>query len=133
MPLSEGALQNHVRYVSSQMGNYLWRNNTGVLPNPETGRPVRYGLCNDSANLNKVLKSSDLIGLTKITITPDMVGHTVAIFTASEIKEEGWKFNPNNSREVAQKNFIDLVNNSGGRAAFIASVDDYIRLVKNES
>ena len=30
--------------------------------------------------------SSDLIGVTRITVTPEMVGKTVAVFTAVEVK-----------------------------------------------
>ena len=43
-------------------------------------RPVRYGLQPGSA---------DLIGWTTITITPEMVGERVAVFTSVEAKTEG--------------------------------------------
>lgn len=69
---------------------------------------MRYGLANDSKNLNEVLKSSDLIGF-------DDAG----TFSAAECKHEGWEYNPRDQREVAQLNFIMLVRRNGGRAGFI--------------
>lgn len=128
MPLAESTVQNQIRDMGARLGDHLWRNNCGVLPDA-TGRPVRYGLCNDSPALNKVVKSSDLIGPTRITITPEMVGQVVAVFTAIEVKEEGWTFNPRNPREVAQKAFIDLVLQAGGFAGFAQSVADYRSIV----
>src|SRR5688500_7343546 len=59
---SEAWAQTQVRLEASRKGIKLFRNNVGVLPN-ENGRPVRYGLCNDSPQLNKMLKSADLIGI----------------------------------------------------------------------
>lgn len=85
----------------------LWRNNSGVLPD-RNGRPVRYGLANDSAALNARIKSSDLIGL-------DDAGRFVAI----ECKAEGWKLTPGDERGQAQWRFIQLVQANGGRAGFV--------------
>lgn len=118
MSASEGFAQSAVRLEAGGLpGVTLWRNNVGVLPNPETGRPVRYGLANDSAQLNRVLKSSDLIGWRSVLITPDMVGRTVAVFLSRECKHPGWVFR-GTEREIAQKAWIDLVNRAGGDAAF---------------
>ena len=127
--LAESTIQNYIRNESAVLGDDLWRNNNGVL-NDRQGRPVRFGLGNDSAKINKVCKSSDLIGLTKVIITPEMVGTMVGVFTAIEVKEEGWTFNPRDARAVAQKVFIDLVLQAGGYAGFAQSVDDYRRIVK---
>lgn len=129
MSLSESTVQNQIRDASAQLGDYAWRNNSGVLRD-DTGRPVRFGLGNDNPKINKVVKSSDLIGLTSLVITPDMVGQTVAVFTAVEVKEEGWTFNPRDARAVAQKAFIDIVLRAGGFAGFAQSVDDYRSIVK---
>lgn len=129
MPLTEATVQNHIRDMSAQLGHYLWRNNVGVLPNPETNQPVRYGLLNDSPKLNKIIKSSDLVGPTSIMITPDMVGRMVAVFTAVEVKKEDWKYNPKSNHEVAQQAFIDLVRSAGGLAGFATSTEDYKRII----
>ena len=66
----------------------------------ENARPIKFGLCEGS---------SDFIGLTRVTITPEMVGKTVAIFTAIEVKH-GTKPTPE------QLNFIEFVRSAGGFA-----------------
>ena len=92
------------------MGLMLWRNNSGVLPD-QSGRPVRFGLGNDSPQSNKVIKSSDLIGL--------YMGRFIAI----ECKPKGWKYT-GRDREVAQLNYINLVKKHGGIAMFATSWED---------
>ena len=59
-----------------------------------------------------------------------MVGKTVAVFTALEIKEADWKYS-GDEREVAQKKFIDLVKSSGGIASFIKNVAQVKQLIFN--
>lgn len=125
---SEDIVQAEIRINTTVNHCHLWRNNTGVLKDI-TGRPVRYGLANDSKKLNDDLKSSDLIGLTSIVITPDMVGKMIGVFTAVEVKEEGWKFNLKDKREVAQQNYINLVRSKGGFAGFAQSVDDFRKII----
>lgn len=93
-----------------------------MLPD-QNGRPVRYGLCNESAIQNKNIKSSDLIGITPITITQEMVGQKIGVFTAIEVKKENWKFK-GDERENAQLNFITWIKSLGGRAGFASSIDD---------
>jgi hypothetical protein len=113
---SEAYVQSEVRLDEAKRGNLLWRNNVGVLRN-ERGTPVRYGLANDSPALNAKLKSSDLIGLTPVTIEPHMVGSVIGQFTALETKHAGWKYS-GDDREAAQAAFLQLVVSHGGRAAF---------------
>lgn len=78
---------------------------------------IRYGLCNESKQMNQVLKSADYVGITPHVVTPADVGHTLGIFTAPEFKRGDWHYT-GKDREVAQKNFIDLVVSLGGRAMF---------------
>lgn len=112
-------LQTSARYAECQ----LMRNNSGALKRPD-GTPVRFGLGNISKEHNDRIKSSDLIGFTKITITPDMVGQTVAIFTAVECKDEVWKETKKfDAREIAQSNFIEWVKANGGLAGFANNID----------
>ena len=105
---------NHSRY------GVLFRNNTGVAYQGKKmtyngrvvinePRPVKFGLC---------IGSSDLIGWTEITITPDMVGKKIAVFTAVEVKTERGKI----SKE--QINFIKQVRKAGGYANVSRMVDD---------
>jgi len=114
---SESRVQALVRLEAAHAGILAFRNNSGVLPNPETGRPVRFGLANDSKEMNARIKSSDLIGIKPVLITPQMVGYTIGRFWCREVKEGVWKYT-GTGREVAQKAFIDLVLANGGDAAF---------------
>ena len=118
---SEAAITQRVRLKASQKGARLWRNNVGVWMD-ERGVPVRYGLCNESAAMNKQLKSSDLIGITPVLIAPQHVGQTLGVFTAYELKAGNWKHS-GNKREQAQFNYINLVSSMGGIAKFINSED----------
>lgn len=113
----ESDVQNLLRCEASKMGARLWRNNVGVLYDAND-RPVRYGLANESAQQNKIIKSSDLIGLTPVTIQPHHVGQTLGIFTAVEVKRTGWTYNPNDKHQLAQYNFLQLVNSLGGVGLF---------------
>lgn len=88
---------------------------------------VRWGLGNISERVNKKSKSSDLIGGTQVVITPDMVGKTVFILTAIEVKPVGFKIKTQYtewSREWAQENFCTWVREMGGFAGFATSGDD---------
>ena len=114
---SEAGVQQRERLVAAKIGAMLWRNNSGVLQN-DRGDYVRYGLGNDSSKINKVMKSSDLIGINPIRVTQQMVGDTIGQFVAVECKKPGWTFRPNNEHEQAQLNFITLVNQLGGDGRF---------------
>jgi len=127
---SESDVQQEIQTAARYFNCQLMRNNSGALPDV-TGRTVRYGLGNISKEHNERIKSSDLIGFTKILITPDMVGKYVAVFTAAEIKEEEWNENKKlDERETAQLNFINWVKANGGFAAFINSVDKLANLFR---
>jgi hypothetical protein len=104
--ISEAALSNRVRIEASQKGMRLFRNNVGALQDAR-GVPVRYGLANDSAALNKLVKSADLIGW-------DAEGR----FLSVEVKEPGWSFT-GTVRELAQQKWAELVLAAGGRALFV--------------
>lgn len=117
---SEAAVQNKVRLEASQVGARLWRNNVGAYLD-ERKIPIRYGLCNESKQMNKICKSSDLIGLKPVIITGDMVGCTIGQFVAREVKASDWKFK-GNDHENAQLTFLNLVASLGGDAAFCNSV-----------
>ncbi len=113
----EALVQANERIAASERGVYAYRNNNGALKDEKTGRVVRFGLANDSSRINKVFKSSDLIGFYKVDITPDMVGRCIARFWARECKKPYWHFT-GTEEEVAQQSFINLVNSCGGDAAF---------------
>jgi len=114
--LSETATQNNCRLEAARKDCKLMRNNSGAY-NDDRGVQVRYGLCNDSKKLNKKVKSSDLIGIRKLVITPEMVGQIIGQFVAREMKPESWTYSAT-EREVAQLKFINIINEAGGDAKF---------------
>lgn len=115
-PQTEAEAQQAARLEASRQGWRLWRNNVGVARD-ERGAVVRFGLCNDSAPLNKRVKSSDLIGIRPVVVTPSHTGITIGQFVARECKAPGWRYT-GTPREVAQKRFLDLVTAFGGDASF---------------
>ena len=129
--MKESELQKLRQLEASKRGNRLWRNNSGAMFFCEhaktcphsSHRPVRFGLGNESAKINRVLKSGDLIGITPTIITPDMIGHTVGIFTSEEIKQPGWKYS-GRGREAAQEAWNALVRSLGGIARFVNKLED---------
>jgi len=116
MDVLESKIQSIIRLEASHKGCRLWRNNVGALYTKE-GNFVRYGLANDSAAINKIIKSSDLIGIRPIKITQDMVGKTIGQFLSREIKKSNWKY-AGTEREKAQLAWINLINSLGGDACF---------------
>jgi hypothetical protein len=115
---SEAAIQALIRLEASKKGARLWRNNVGAYdarfpPSPGT----RWGLCNETKGLNKLLKSSDLIGLRPVLITNQHVGQVIGQFLAREVKAEGWGW-CGNEHEIAQLAFLQLITALGGDAAF---------------
>lgn len=96
--MTESDIQTQVRIRASELGLVLFRNNVGECTDSKTGRRVKFGLCTGS---------SDLIGWTPVTITPEHIGQTVAVFTAVEVKTPTGRVSP------AQKNFIERCQASG--------------------
>lgn len=115
MANAETDLQQRIRLaVGAIPGFRLWRNNSGKLPDPRTGRWVQFGVASPGG--------SDLIGYRSITITPDMVGRTVAIFTAIEIKTATGRATP------AQRHFIDHIRCAGGISAIVRTAQEALRI-----
>jgi hypothetical protein len=125
---SESEIQQLIQMEAMKYGCNLMRNNSGALKD-DTGRMVRYGLGNISKKHNDAIKSSDLIGFTTIVVTPDMVGKTVAIFTAVEVKHREWKPPMLDVREAAQNAFLQWVKSKGGLAGFATSIEMFKRIL----
>ena len=103
------------------LGGRLDRNNVGSLPD-RRGVPVRFGLANDSAAVNAICKSGDLIGWTPVLVTPAMIGTFLPVFTSVEVKKLGWtpaKSGERYDHEQAQRNWADIVRAAGGLAGFM--------------
>ena len=103
--MAEAPLYGKIRIVATRLGARLFRNHVGMARHRDerTGaeRVAKFGLCPDS---------SDLIGWTPVVITSDMVGRTVAVFTAIEVKDKKGK------ASAGQENFIKAVTAAGGIA-----------------
>jgi hypothetical protein len=114
-PKSEVTVQAEVRLSAVKYDIQLFRNNVGVLVD-ETGRPVRYGLANESKELNEKIKSGDLIGWRPVFITEDMVGKVFAQFVSIECKSQ----RKGARVEKAQERWAELVQKSGGLALILS-------------
>lgn len=121
--VSEARNQSLIRQFYAEQGCRLWRNQVGVLKDI-TGRPVRFGLANDSKQVNDEIKSGDLIGWRPRLVTPEMVGGVFAQFVSIEAKPDGWVFpNPTNLKAYAhasaQARWARMVRADGGEAGFM--------------
>lgn len=114
--MTEKEIQAKVQYqLGSRKDVRLWRNNVGQawFAKVQNGKVIgltktTYGLCKGS---------SDLIGFKSVMITPDMVGKTVAIFLAVEVKSDTGTLRPE------QKNFLETVERMGGITRVTKSED----------
>lgn len=128
MSSREHAIQNEIRNALADKG-LIFRANVGQawtgtevkkLPGNrvliEGARPFTTGLPPGF---------SDLFGMVPVEITPDMVGQTVAVFVALEVKDKA-------KATEKQANFLKAVNDNGGRAGVVRSADDAVRIVDGE-
>lgn len=112
---AETDLQQRIRLaLGTRPDLRLFRNQVGQLPDPRTGRPVQFGLARGSA---------DLIGWRTITVTPEMVGQRLAVFTSLEVKTPTGRLTP------AQHNWLGAVMAAGGVAGVARSVADAFEIV----
>lgn len=127
MASSETNLQGRIMLGLSQAGCLIWRNETAGawvgrrLFGAKKGhvilagaRFLKLGLCKGS---------SDLIGIKPTVITQEMVGQTIGVFIAPEIKTKKGK----TTKE--QELFFQAVNKAGGIAGVARSVDQAIDLI----
>jgi VRR-NUC domain len=108
-----------LRAISSRPDARLFRNNCGVGWSGQVvsnaggritlanARPIRYGLTPGSA---------DLIGWQVVTVTPEMVGRKLAVFTSIEVKAASGRLTPE------QDNWRRVVSSAGGAAGVARSV-----------
>lgn len=142
---NEAAVQAAIRIEAGRLGILIWRNNRGAMEDTN-GRIVRFGLGNDSPQVDRRLKSSDLVG----QITTDYA-RPFARPVHIECKSPGWRFPDawRNStpdeiektrapadaalrRTLAQWRWLKLHHDAGALAGFAQSVEDFHRILKGE-
>lgn len=136
MSSQETPLVKEMRIWASELGARLFRQNTGmgwigkarvfrarlqVWVNPgdvliPKARPFHAGFEG----------WSDLGGWVPVTITPDMVGKTVAVYVQAEVKDHG-------RVSEDQTRWIGIVNRAGGIAGVVRTRDDLAALLSAKS
>ena len=106
--MSEQELQQRIRLELGRGPVRLWRNNVGALRD-QRGQLVSYGLCRGS---------SDLIGLRQLTIGPEHLGQSLAVFVAIEVKSERGRL------AAEQQQFLEVVRDFGGLAGVARSLPE---------
>lgn len=134
-PSQEHALQNEIR--NELAGEcLLFRGNVGKGWQG-TGRPERFScethvvaragdvLLRNARPFDTGLPTgfSDLFGVTGVVITEAMVGKTVGVFFAMEVKDQA-------GASAEQANFLQAVKNNGGISGIARSVEDARRIVR---
>lgn len=129
--MSEHSIQNQIRNALAGKG-LIFRANVGQAWTGDATRlpgPGRRVLLENARPFNTGLPPgfSDLFGLVPVVVTPEMVGQTVAVFTALEVKTGKGKASDK------QAAFIKAVNDNGGRAGVVRSAEDAVRVVAGEA
>lgn len=132
--MSEADLMRRLQIFASSIGARLFRQNAGMawVGKVERGPgAVRLGpgdvvIRNARPFHAGFVGMADLGGWRPVTITPEMVGTTIAQRLEAEVKLNG-------RPTKEQLAWIDAVNKAGGRAGVVRSEDDLRALVKVEN
>lgn len=115
--MSETAILKVIHIALAAAGSRIFRNNVGSLQDRH-GQYVTYGLCPGS---------SDLIGWTPLKITSNMVGKTVAVFTAVEVKDPSKRSKATEEQDY----FLKVVEATGGIAFLSHSPDEALSQLRS--
>lgn len=102
---TETNLVGRLQTAAAKLSMRLWRNQVGSYRLAD-GRWITSGLC---------VGSSDLIGYRSVVVTTEMVGQTLAVFTAIEAKSATGR------ATLAQLAFVERVRAAGGIALIVRS------------
>lgn len=114
--MNESTIMKNIQLFASRIGVMLFRNNTGAYKT-DAGYYVKYGVGEKGG--------SDLIGVSSITITPEMVGRTFGVFTAIEVKTKTGR------ATKEQIKFIEAIKKQGGIAGIARDNLDAARLIED--
>lgn len=126
--MSEAKIQNQIRLALAPHGSYFranvgtgWRGREYV----KMGRDI---LIKECVPLSTGLPPgfSDLFGATPVTITPDMVGQTLPVFTAIEVKS------PTGRLRKEQKTFLTHMETIGAYSGVARSPDDAYKIINKK-
>ena len=122
----ETKIQNQQLLALSDAGCIVWRVETagawvGKVIHKERDTVTLSGARMIQAGITK--GGSDIIGIVPTVITPDMVGQTLGVFLAGEVKTRSGR----PSKE--QLNFIQRVNEAGGIAGIARSPQEALDLI----
>lgn len=93
---------------ASDLGHRLWRNARGIAYNRD-GSTVKFGVGPNGAG--------DLLGGTRVVVTPEMVGQTLLVFTSVEAKTG------NQRPREDQRAWLDTIKRLGGIALWGRQAD----------
>ena len=124
-------LTNQVREAVSRSGARLFNVHVGKF---WAGNPTRFSrtqavevhdgdvLIRRARLINSGIEGmADLIGFTPVTITQDMVGRVIPVYTSVEIKTT-------DRPSKQQLRWVEFVNENGGRAGIARSPEDAVRI-----
>lgn len=113
--MKESNVQRQIQLDVGEHDGVLMRNNVGSYTS-DAGHRINYGVGGAGA--------SDLIGITPVKITSEMVGSTVAVFTAIEVKTKTGR------PTEKQKTFISAIIARHGIAGVARSYSDVQSLIE---
>ncbi len=112
--VAESIILAEIRLALSRGDVRLLRNNCGKFQDI-AGRWISFGVGSPGG--------ADLLGWKTVTITPDLVGTKVAIFTAMEVKSERGRLSED------QRRFLDAVRGAGGIAGGVKCLTEAYELL----
>jgi hypothetical protein len=129
--MSEADLMRRLQMAASRLGARLFRQNTGMAwvgqVEKRTGmvhlNPGDVVIRNARPFHAGVTGMSDLGGWVPVTVTPEMVGSTVALYAQVEVKENG-------RPTKEQTAWIHAVSAAGGLAGVARSESDLARILR---
>jgi len=123
--LKESDIQNQILIELSKQGTVAFRINAGSFWAGEimSNKDNMLLLKNPRKIQGAPEGTSDIIGLTSVMITTEMVGTRVGVFTAIEVKKPGENPKPH------QKNFLKNMRDRGAIAGVARSPEDAVRIL----
>jgi hypothetical protein len=123
----ETKIQRLLMMAMSDAGATVFRNETGRfwtgrVVHQDSGQVTLQGAIMVPCGL--CVGSSDVVGFTPVTITANMVGQTLAVFTAVEVKTRTGR------ATKEQVNFISQVQKAGGFAGIARNYEEALTIIK---